>query len=340
MRPDDDSESIQSMGGKARAKVLTSEQRKHIATKAAETRWALPRESHTAEMQIGGWAMRCGNLYDGRRVVSQRSLMQLLGMRGRGDDTGHRIVRLLDNPALKSAKINDLALAIRTPIKYTAINGFTAYGYEGELLVEFCKALLDARRAGAISGEVMNRYASNAEMFLVSIAKVGIVALIDEATGFQEFRDRNALEALLDKYLNKELAAWMKRFPDDYYKEVFRLMGWEWKGMQVNRPSYVGKITRDIVYQRLAPGIIHELEQRNPIDENGRRKAKHHQWLTDDVGHPALAQHLYAVISLMKASATYMQFKRMLQKALPKKGENIQHELFGEDTLEGIEQHP
>jgi len=40
------------------------------------------------------------------------------------------------------------------------------------------------------------------------------VALVDEATGYQEIRDRLALQAILDRFLRKELAAWAKRFPD------------------------------------------------------------------------------------------------------------------------------
>ena len=86
------------------------------------------------------------------------------------------------------------------------------------------------------------------------------------------------------------------------------------------RPAMVvASYTKDIVYARLAPQILEEIERRNPI-EGGRRKAAHHQWLTDDVGHPALAQHLHAVITLMRVSKTWPQFKQMLDMAHPKRG--------------------
>jgi hypothetical protein len=48
--------------------------------------------------------------------------------------------------------------------------------------------------------------------------------------------------------------------------------------------------TRDLVYERLAPGVLAELEQRSPKDENGRRKNKLHQWLSDDYGHLSTAE--------------------------------------------------
>ena len=94
--------------------------------------------------------------------------------------------------------------------------------------------------------------------------------------------------------------------------------------MKVNRPQVVAKYTNDLVYERLAPGILKELENRNPKGERGIRSAKHHQWLTEDVGHPALAQHLHAIIGLMRASNTWDQFKTLIGRAFPKRGETLQ----------------
>ena len=157
-----------------------------------------------------------------------------------------------------------------------------------------------------------------------ALAHVGIAGLIDEATGYQEVRDKRALQAILDKYLRKELAAWAKRFPDEFYKEMFRLRGWRWESMSVKRPSVVGTYTNDLVSERLAPGILEELQNRNPKDERGYRKGHHHRFLTDDVGHPALAQHLHAIIGLMRASSGWDQFYRMMNRAFPKRGATLE----------------
>ena len=94
--------------------------------------------------------------------------------------------------------------------------------------------------------------------------------------------------------------------------------------MSINRPQVVGTYTRDIVYSRLAPGIVEELERRNPRDEHGERKGKHHQLLTDDIGHPALAQHLYAVLALMRIAPNWRTFKSILQSAFPLKGDQLE----------------
>ncbi len=129
-------------------------------------------------------------------------------------------------------------------------------------------------------------FAQESESLIISLANVGLTALMDEATGFQRERAPDALRELLDRYLKKEYAIWAKRFPDDFYHEMFRLKKWDWKGMAINRPSIVGTYTRDIVYARITPGLLRELEVLNPKDGSGNRLSKHHQWLTDEIGHP------------------------------------------------------
>ncbi len=133
-------------------------------------------------------------------------------------------------------------------------------------------------------------------------------------------RDRDALQALLDKYLLQEHAAWAKRFPDDFYRQMFRLKGWQFPTPGGARPGVVGKYTLDIVYERLAPGLVDELKERNPKTDAGHRKVKHHQYLTDDVGHPALTNHIHAVMGLMRASKSWEMFRDLLDSAFPKKG--------------------
>jgi hypothetical protein len=185
-------------------------------------------------------------------------------------------------------------------IEFQREKGGLAYGYPAEILPKVCDVFLDADESGALAHN-QKHIAAKAKMLMRGLAHIGIVALI-----------------------RKELAAWAKRFPDEFYQQMFRLRGWQWQGMSVNRPQIVGKYTNDIVYERLAPGILEELQERNPKPPKGERPAKHHQWLTEDVGHPALAQHLHAVIGFMRASANWDQFYRLLQRAFPKKGQNLE----------------
>ena len=199
--------------------------------------------------------------------------------------------------------------------------------YEGTIIIDFCRALLDVRRVGGLP-KWADKYADNAEIIISSVAKVGIVALIDEATGFQARRHREALQRLLDSYFRQEYAAWAKRFPDWFYEEMFRLKGWKWENISTTkRPPYVGKLTKDIVYCRLEEGVIGRLELVNPKLEDGRRKVKHHQWLTQEIGHPALDAHFYALRGLMRMSTRWEAFYHSLQLAFPQRHEAVQLEL-------------
>jgi hypothetical protein len=98
--------------------------------------------------------------------------------------------------------------------------------------------------------------------------------------------------------------------------------------MKENRPGIVGSYTRDLVYSRLAPGVLHDLEHRNPPIAHGRRKVKHHQWLTDDIGHPALGEHIHALIALMRISNSWDQFYRNVTKAFPVLGEQLNLDVY------------
>ena len=322
-------------GGRARADALTQERRTEIATRAADARWKAPVHQATHgspdhPLRIGDIEIPCYVLGDGRRVLHQRGLVTALGMsrggssRGGGDRLAHFVAQKTLEPFVDKHLVEVTA----DPIKFRTPRGSLAYGYEATILADICDAILEARKTGSLSRQ-QEHIAAQAEILVRGFARVGIIALVDEVTGYQEVREKQALQAILDAYLRKELATWAKRFPDEFYQQIFRLRNWEWRGRHVNPPQVVAAYTKDIVYARLAPQILHELEKRNPA-ENGKRRSKHHQWLTDDVGHPALAQHLHAAITLMRVSATWDQFKQMLDIAHPKRGDTLQLPLMSD----------
>lgn len=282
--------------------------------------------THSGDLKIGDIILPCAVLDDGTRVLSRPGFLKTIGRTGsaaiRRIDNNFELPVFLTADNLKPFIDSDLILN-SSPIKFRPLRGRgDSIGYKAEILPHVCSVFLEAAEAGVLRPRQQHIY-QRCKILIRGFAVVGITALVDEATGYQEIRDKMALQAILDQFLRKELAAWAKRFPDEFYQEMFRLRGWQWKGMRVNRPSIVGHYTNDLVYERLAPGLLNELEDRNPRDEKGNRRGKHHQWLTDDVGHPALAQHLYAVISFMRASSSWEQFYRMVQRAFPKRNTTL-----------------
>jgi hypothetical protein len=320
---------VASDGGKARAESLSPEKRSEIAKKAADARWDIPKASHSGEMRIGDIVIPCAVLDDATdgktntRVLTQRGFSVALG-RYKNPKKGAigELPVFLGASNLKPFITDDLARSA-TQIRFRLAEGSgglwgnIALGYSADLLPAVCRVFLDADAEGKLRAN-QKHIAARARMLLSGFATVGIIALVDEATGFQEIRDRAALQEILDKYLRKDFAKWAKRFSDNFYREIFRLRGWQWKGMKVNRPQCVANYTRDLVYARLAPNILAELETRNPPDEHGKRKHKHHQLFTDDIGHPALAQHLDNLEKIMKGYDDWNEMIRHVNKALPK----------------------
>jgi hypothetical protein len=331
---DDEEVTGRAKGGVARAEALSAQARSEIARLGAMARWSkdLPFATHEGAITTmgGDLSVPCAVLNTGQRVLTQSGFMVALGRarQAKGRQFYKGDVNL---PAFLTAQnlkpfISNMLEVTSSQIEFLAKNGHRAFGYADDLLPEVCDVFIRADRAGVLKPN-QTHIADRAHIIMKVLAHAGIAGLIDEATGYQEVRDKRALQAILEKYLSKELAAWAKRFPDEFYKEIFRLKGWKWQGMSVNRPSVVGKYTNDLVYERLAPGILTQLRTRNPSDDQGRRRVRHHQWLTDDIGHPALAQHLHAVTGFMRASATWEQFYRMLNRAFPKKGQTIEMQL-------------
>lgn len=200
-------------------------------------------------------------------------------------------------------------------------------GYDASVLVAVCKVWLQARERGALQTQQLAK-AQQAEILTTALAETGIVALIDEATGYQKVRPQNALQAYLEMVVKKELAAWVKRFPDEFYENIYTLKGWEWPGMTKNRYSVVALYTTDLVYSRLGPGILDELKAKSPKDDNGRRPNKLHQWLTEDIGHPMLAQHIHAIMMFQRLAIanghTWKRFLLSVDQVLPKRGSNLE----------------
>ncbi len=314
-----------SKGGKARAQSLNKVERSEIARIAAESRWntTTPRATHPGAIAFGDITLDCAVLEDGTRVISERAFARGLGAK-RGGSHWQRMkngeIRL---PFYASAEnlrpyINEeLLKALSTPIVYVTQTGSRAFGIEAEYIPKILDVYLTARDANALHPS-QQHLAIKAEILMRGLAQVGIIALIDEATGYQDERAKDALAKILEQFVAKEIQKWVKTFPADYYKELCRLRGVTFSE-NMKLPPYFGTITNDLVYSRLAPGVLDELKQRNPAT-NGRRKHKQHQLLTREIGHPKLLQHLHTVTHIMKLveDGNYEGFKILLDRALPK----------------------
>lgn len=308
------------VGGRARAAKLTSEQRKEIARRGAEARWAeLPEAicgSADAPLRIGDIEVECYVLADDTRVITQGSFLRALGRhrspRRTAIDEG--LPPILQGQALRPF-ISEDVLKRAQPIPFM-IGRTRALGYNAELLPDVCDVFLAARAAKALPAN-QQHIATQAEILTRGLARVGIIALVDEATGYQDARTKNALAEILEAFVAKELQPYLTTFPPDFYKEMFRLKGLPYRADSVKRPQYFGHYTNDVVYKRLAPGVLDELKAVQEKTPAGNAKHKLFQRLTDNVGYPKLREHLGSVVTLMKLSQDWDDFKGKLEAIHP-----------------------
>ncbi|MBX9659311.1 MAG: P63C domain-containing protein [Nitrospiraceae bacterium] len=322
-----DDETPQSKGGKARAAAVTADRRKEIAKKAAAARWQAPTGDMPATicgsadqpMRIPalGIEIPCYVIEGERRVLVQRGMVDALGMaRGSAGSGGDRLASFVAGDRIKPHVDNNLSAVIVDPIRFRAPNGSVAYGYDAEVLHSLCLAVLKARRAGALQKQ-QTHIAERCEQLIEAWSLAGIISAVDEATGYQYVRARDAIEKVIDQWLVKELQPWKPHFPNEYYRRIFELNGWELKA-DTRRPGVVGHWTNDLVYDRLGPDLREQLHDFAGRNEKGRLRHHLTQFLTTNHGIPELRSHLDGIVALMKAATSWDQFKEMVQRVYPK----------------------
>ena len=335
-----ENESKMSKGGKARARVLDPQRRKEIAQEGAQARWENNKDYRKDEaitihpatrlsiLHIGNIDLPCAVLSDRTRVITYTSVTRTLGrvmggkQRKLARSTRRGVQRLPDflyGTALEPFVPESLRIALNNPILFRAKGGIRR-AVNASLIPEICDVWLNARDAKALQPS-QKHIARNADILMRGLAHVGITALIDEVTGYQEIRDRDELNRILEAYIAKELLPWTKRFPEEFYEQLFRLRGWQYRPVSVKRPKYVGKLTNELVYEKLPKGVLNDLRSKNPVTPKGYRKYRHFQFLTEDIGNPHLEKQLVAVTTLMKVSPNWATFNRLFNRAYTQQGE-------------------
>jgi hypothetical protein len=324
--------SIQSKGGNARAKVLTTERRRQIAVDAAKARWAkindrdvLASTSHRGPLTIGEITVDAYRLSDGRRVISKKGMADILRLQSAG---GNAFIRSMTRPGVRSEIPVSLWESLENPIFFRVMdpdsktdNGVMADGYEAVTLIDCCKAIISAQQSGKLHGRQHFLYV-RAEVILRAAAKLGITALVDAAVNYVPDHRRGEYQALFEKFILDECRQWEEEFPKKYLDMIYKIYSLNRIDPDSTRtPRFFGKFTRRYIYAPLAyskGAILAELDERNPVvHANGGRRYKMHSFLTKEVGLPALRQHLWQIIGIGSICNNKEQFERAFFKAFP-----------------------
>lgn len=303
----------------------------------------LPKAMYRGKLPIGNLELDCYVLDDETRILSATSIFTAFS-RARGGlskEKTERVMSILNQnipnhgwsqiPPFLGSKgivslINTDDLAVLRPVEF--LDGENKMqGYKAELLPRLCNLYLEARRNGTLDRQ-QTTSARQAEILLSAFAIAGIIALVDEATGFQVNRKSDALRIILQKYIAEALQKWVKQFDDDFFEALDRLYQNE-KTTSRARPQYYGKFINQYVYEPLENGYVKaELNKLNITDE-GKRKAQFHRWLTKDDGIRLLSRQIGRVQQAMDDSDSLEQCKYKLDKQKPL----ITSELFNDKEI-------
>jgi hypothetical protein len=330
----DPEDNPQRRGGRVRAERLSEVEKSEIGRMGAHARWGagaprgsdagMVRATHQGAMSLGPLNLDCYVLEDERRVIHKRGMAKALGMKSGG---GNVFLRAMQRKGLGSQLSPELIDRLNKPVVFKPLTQDLAHGYEAEVLVDICKAIVLAEEADKLA-PTQSDLANQARILLQAFAKVGVTALIDEATGYQEIRSPDALRLLVEQYIETEKREWSKQFPDEYYDELNRVYGSKKmtttaSGAVIqNRPQHFAKFTRSFVYYPLENGaVLEELDRLNPkVGPKNNRRERFHQHLSLGYGIEKLKRQVGEIITLMKVSDNVGQFRRLFEKRFPKSG--------------------
>lgn len=297
-----------SRGGEARAEKLSPERKSEIASRAAKARWEKRREEREAKplegipearypgvLNLGQAELPVYVLSNGLRVIGRTKFTALIsGIPAGGDLEKYLGVNNL-KPYIDLEGVVDRMIPFRLPeVEGT---GNEVKGLLSDCVIDVCTGYTKALEAHnrneiQLTASQLNQ-ALRATAFLAACAKVGLDALIDEATGYQYIRSADALQVKLKAYLEEEMRKWEPTFPEELWKEFGRLTNWNYS---VNaRPRYWGKLVMELVYGYLDADVAKWLKENAPAPKKGQN---YHQWLTSQYGLKKLVEHIYKLIGV------------------------------------------
>jgi len=268
------------------------------------------------EIDLAGFKLPCYVLNDGTRVLSSRGMQDALKMTDEDDkqSSGGKLVQNLSQKSLQPfINVEKTSVHFEPIICYDGDKKIN--GYEATVLSDICNIYLEARRNIHLSPR-QKIIADQCEILMRSFAKVGIIALIDEATGYQYEREKAELQAILKVFISEEILKWQETFQIDFYKQIFRLWNIPFTARSIKKkPQFIGYLTNQLIYKNLPKGsfVLSKLKEKTPRTKGGHPRYKLHQSLKE-TGREALKKVIYTVEALASISKDKNQFLRLVKE--------------------------
>jgi len=302
---------IASLGGKARAKALSADERSDIASHAATARWnqELPKAAHSGEFEIGATRFAFAVLETGKRLWT--------AIDGIGSSTA--VDDMLAAGNLRSFISRELR-EFTTPIFFRNETGIHGAGYDVSLLPLMSNVYLQLRdhflaEQKAIPGEQAHIIALWA-MLAEEVARAGsIVALVDKAAGAKD-----ELKKLLEGSVAEELRPWIRRFPDEFFLQLYRLQDRELKPGSSPSPADVAQFIYKYIFEMLPDDVFSKLRESSPMIEKRYRRQRRMKSLIAYTGNRYLDQQISIVTTLLRIARNQAEFQDLFNRAFVNEG--------------------
>lgn len=277
----------------------------------------LPIARLPGSIDLGGRTLDCYVLDNGDRVISLSGAVRALT----GTDSGN-LGNYTNIDGLKPFLDPNIVAGGIQPFDIPG-NPNPGRGIKAETFLDICNAYVAAFEADTLKTERQKTTAITCAVLLSSCAKVGLIALIDEATGHQYERAEDALQVKLRAFIAEELRDWEKTFPDELWQEFGRLTNWT--GALHSRPKWWGKLVIELIYDTLDPDVAEYLKSHKP--EPG---VHWHRQLTENLGVRQLVSRCYEVIGMAKTCRDIGELRQRVAEHYGKK--SIQFTMYLPDS--------
>jgi hypothetical protein len=260
---------------------------------------------YTGNLKIGDFNLPCAVLNTKQRIIFQREFIGILTGHKKGNFDRYINANNLQNYVPDKFKGESWVQRIII-LDY---KGKRAHGLTAEDIIDLLDMYLKASNEGVLL-KGQEHLAKQARILMRAFAKIGLVALIDEATGFQKDRKKDALRQLVEAYIIEDARKWTKEFYDPFFEALDIAYGNE-KTISSKRPAYYGKFINDYVYRPIEKGLIlTELKSLQNTDPNKRL----HQFLNEDIGLKTLRDRIAKITGLLQAAKNIKEFKYLFEK--------------------------
>ncbi|MFH5806042.1 P63C domain-containing protein [Alienimonas sp. DA493] len=219
---------------------------------------------------------------DGDRLFSDRGVADALAIsRQSGTAGGVEIDRIASQKRL-SPYFSRVRLLASKSVPFThPKGGGVARGLPIEVIPAFASAMIIAKARGATTRR-HERMVEKAIAIQEALLSVAINIVFDDALGIRSQVAEGAYAALYNYLLMDHPQQRVSQCRDNYLREMCKLNRLSYPRPKGQTPRYFGHVINETLYDPLAPGLKAEFDRLNPNNENGQRRFKNYQFLTDD----------------------------------------------------------